>query len=178
MKPFITPELMPNGKKAFGYQCEGVDCKVLGRLLQGRQLVAYVLPDGHTLQAAWELSLVFDSQFVLEFSSACTEAVDWQEVGSLNIRMTRRPTEVGATTMSNRSETSFRPIDVVTAEKLIYEDQDVVVECGLLLHGSEGQEVVVAAGIPPGSVSVQAPFSSAQQFEPQFPLPACRREAM
>lgn len=174
MKPFTTPELMPNGKRAFRYQCEGVDCGALGRLLEGRKLVAYVLPEGHTLQVAWELSFAFESGFVLEFSSACTEVAEWQEVGSLNIRLTHLSTPAGTTTVvTHRSE--LQPIDVVWAEKLIYEDQDVVVECGLVLRGGEGQEVVIAAGIPPGSVSVRAPFSPAL-FEPQFPLPACRRE--
>ncbi|GAA4358786.1 hypothetical protein GCM10023165_54130 [Variovorax defluvii] len=174
MKPFITPEIMPSGKKVFTYQCEGVECKGLWTRLKGQQLIAYVLPEAHTLQTAWELSFVFGSGFVLEFSSACTQVGDWQEVGSLNICVPHRPPDVFATTEKN--EIKIPAIDMVAAEKLIYEDDDVIVECGLLLRGRHGQEVVVAAGIPPGSVSVRAPFSAGQPFEPQFPIATCRCE--
>jgi hypothetical protein len=178
MKPFITPELTPSGKKAFSYQCEGVECKDLWRQLEDRQLVAYALPEGHTLQSAWELSLIFDSGLVLEFSSACTQAVGWQEVGSLNVRLTHRSVRGGVTTTGKQSEIAVPPIRLVAAEKLIYEDDDVVVECGLVLLGSNGQQMVIAAGISPGSVSVRASFSAGHAFEPQFQLSACRRQRM
>jgi hypothetical protein len=178
MKPFITPELMPNGKKLFGYQCEAMDCKLLGDLLKGRSLVAYVLPKGHTLRTAWELAFIFDAGFVLEFSSACTQAVDWQEVGSLNIRLTSGPAEGEPAKSSGGNESFFQAIKIIAVEKVIYEDEDVVVECGLLLRGVNGEEITVAAGVPPGSVSVQMPFASTELFEPQFPISACRREAV
>jgi hypothetical protein len=178
MKPFITPDMTPTGKKAFPYQCEGAECKELWSRLKGQSLVAYSLPEGHTLQTAWELVLVFDSGLTLEFSSACSQAVDWQEVGSLNVRVAHLSIGDGATTASKKNEIPVSPIDLVAAEKLIYEDDDVVVECGLVLCGRDSQEVVIAAGVPPGSVTAQAPFSMGQSFEPQFRLSECKRQRM
>jgi hypothetical protein len=175
MKPFITPEITTSGKKFFPYQCEGVESAALWRCLEGRRLVAYSLPEGHTLQASWELSLVFDSYLVLEFSSACSQAIDWQEVGSLNIRLVQSSLEGGAMSTIDRSEDVIPEIDLVAVERLIFEDEDVVVECGLVLCGRYGEEVVVAAGVSPGSISVKASFSVEECFEPQFPLSACRR---
>jgi hypothetical protein len=178
MKPFITPELTSVGKKEFAFQLEGVERQDLLSRLMGEYLVAYALPQGHTMRAAWELSLVFDSGLVLDFSSASTVAFDWQEVGSLNLALTYRPRELGVVRRSKDGESTVPPIVIAASEVLIYEDDDVVVECGIALLGSDGSEVIVAAGIPPGSVSVQAPFSAGQSFEPQFPLDACRRQGL
>ena len=178
MKPFITPDKTSTGKKSFPYQCEGFECDALWRHLEGQRLVAYVLPDGHGLTAVWGLSLVFYSGLILEFSSACTQAVDWKEVGSLNVKLTRDSKEGVATMIAERKGIAVPLVELANAEKLIYEDEDVVVECGLVLHGSDGQQVVIAAGIPPGSVSVHASFSVGQPFEPQFSLATCRRQTL
>lgn len=155
-----------------------MDGKSLGDLFKGLRLVTYVLPEGHTLRAAWESAFIFNTGAVLEFSSACTQVVDWQEVGSLNIRLTHGPVEGAAMTSCSGNESSFEALEIIAVEKVIYEDEDVVVECGLLLRGVNGEEVIVAAGIPPGSVSMQMPCSPAELFESQFPLSACRREAV
>jgi len=177
MKPFITPELMSNGRKVFKYQCEGINPDDLSNTIRGKFLHGYFLPKGHSFSEAWELSLFFDSDLEFQFSSASTDIGNWQEVGSLNIRLLRnqmkkiKKDEV-------RIESSIEKIDIEMVEKLIYEDQDIVVECGLLLRSQDGREAVIAAGIPPGSVSMMAPFSSSYPFEPQFSISTCRREAI
>lgn len=166
------------GKKAFRYQCEGFEPSSLPGLLKGRRLVGYELPAGHSLTAAWELSLVFDCDLVLQFSSASAEAVGWQEVGSLNVRLVQRSEEDGGATTERTTTVPVSPVSLIGAEKLVYEDDDVLVECGLVLCASDGQDVVVAAGIPPGSVSVEAPFSGGLPFAPQFPVVMCRRNSL
>lgn len=176
MKPFITPEMTLSGKKAFRYQCEGVECNDLWNRLKGQTLVAYATPDGQTVQEAWELSFVFGTGLIVEFSSACTQVVDWQEVGSLNVCMTDQSMEVDGAATATHKRVTVPAIGLISAERLVYEDDDVVVECGLVLRGRENQEVVIAAGISPGSVTVLAPFSLGGSFEPQFPLSDCRRE--
>jgi hypothetical protein len=178
MKPFITPEVTAVGKMYFPYQYEGVEREALSRELKGQRLVAYVLPDGHTLQAAWGISFVFDSGLVLEFSSACTQAIGWQEVGSLNIRLMQGSMDSTAVGGMGKNEVVVPTVELLYAEKLLYEDEDVVVECGLLLHGRTDQNVVISAGISPGSVSVHAPFSVGQLYEPQFPLSGCLRQEL
>jgi hypothetical protein len=50
----------------FPYQCEGIECGSLRGWLESQRLVAYVLPDGQTLEAAWEFTLVFDSGQAVE----------------------------------------------------------------------------------------------------------------
>lgn len=89
MRPYITPERTLAGKTAFKYQCEGVVCGDLSRRFAGEMLTAYALPRGHSMRAAWELMFIFESALVADFSSACTQAVDWHEVGSLNIGLRR-----------------------------------------------------------------------------------------
>lgn len=173
MRPFITPELLPDGKLLYPYQCEGIDCMAIGLCLEGLKIVAVELPEGHTLHTTWEFALVFDSGAELRFSSSCTEVVDWQEVGSLNI-WTPEYSTVPSAGRGVVARSCIEAIKVNAVEKLIYEDEDVIVECGLVICGARDQNVVIAAGISPGSVSVMAPFSKGYSFEPQFPLEMCR----
>jgi hypothetical protein len=176
MKPFITPKVTEAGKKLLQFQLEGGDIESIWSVIQSHRITAYGMPDGQTFEAAWEFQLYFgDNNIFVEFSSACTQVVDWQEVGSLNIRVSScdagSATPVGAG-LSKHSISSF---SVDRLEKLIYEDDDVISECGLVLHGADGAEIIIAAGISPGSVSVAASFAT-EPFEPQFSLAACRFE--
>lgn len=176
MKPFITPDIDPTGKKSFKYQCEGILYENLRSQLIGKELLAYSIFENQSLQATWDLSFIFDSDLVVKFSSACTQAIDWQEVGSLNMLFSNRIEN--EPNIENKIKIFISPIKLMTLEKLIYEDDDVVVECGLIFCGRNDQQIIVSAGISPGSVSVQAQFTDEQEFEPQFPLSICRREKL
>lgn len=178
MKPFITPEKISNSKLVFSYQCEGIEAKSLLHFLRGQSLVAYEMPEGHAFEAAWDLRIRLSSGAVLEFSSACTESSGWQEVGSLNIRLLDLYALKDSSAVCKYNEVEISSFPIMTIEKLIYEDNDVIVECGLVIYGCDGLEIVVAAGVSPGSVTLQAPFSAKQSFFPQFLLSDCRRQAM
>jgi|GEM_PF-3503213 len=177
MKPYITPEVSATGKKVLAFQCEGIEASALWSALNGRQIVAYAMPFEHSLQAAWLFWLILSSGEMLEFSAACTQIVDWQEVGSLNIRLIGRATDAPAASHQHMATVAVPAIHLQALERLVYEDTDVVSECGLLLRGEDGNEVVIAAGIPPGSVSISAAFNKGP-FEPQFAISACRRECL
>lgn len=177
MKPFITPEISVTGKKVLTFQCEGIEASALWSALNGQQIVAYAMPYGHSFQAAWLFWLVLASGEVLEFSSACTQVVDWQEVGSLNIRFIGPAGVTSTDSELHRATVAVPPVHLQALEKLVYEDTDVVSECALVLRGEGGNEIVVAAGVPPGSVSVIASFSKGA-FEPQFSISTCRRERL
>lgn len=174
MKPFITPEITQTGKQAFLYQCEGIKREELWHRLSCTHIIAYAMPERHTFEASWEFSLIFDSGMILDFSSACTQAIDWQEVGSLNISATQHPAEE-TTTIIKKKEVKIPKIELITANRLIYEDNDIMVECGIIFHGKHNQEVIISTGIPPGSVTIQAPFSRGHSFKPEFALNKCRR---
>ena len=175
MKPFITPELLTSGKKLFPFQCEGISPEELGRALDSQQLMGYRMPIGHFFKAAWEISFHFDSGLAVDFSSACTLAFDWQEVGSLNVRVSREHLGLGESAVPFE-KWPMSALKLGAIDKLVFEDSDVVVECGIVFHGSDvDEEIVVAAGISPGSVSVKVPFEPENLFEPQFPLSMCRR---
>lgn len=177
MKPFITPETSETGKKVLAFQCEGIEAKALSSALSGQQIVAYAMPAGHSFQAAWLFLLTLSGGEVLEFSSACTQVVSWQEVGSLNIRFIGRSSGVSADSELELATVAVPALHLQELEKLVYEDADVISECALVLRGKAGEEIVVAAGIPPGSVSVIASFTKGP-FEPQFAISACRRERL
>jgi hypothetical protein len=175
MKTFITPEVSVTGKKVLAFQCEGIDAGNLWSALDRQNVVAYAMPTGHSFQAAWLFRLILGNGGGLEFSSACTQVVDWQEVGSLNIRFIDN---LSASTVDLELEMptiSIPAVHLQSIEKLVYEDADAVSECALVLHGEGGEEIVVAAGIAPGSVSVMAPFTQGA-FDPQFAISTCKRE--
>lgn len=177
MKPFITPEVSVIGKKMLAFQCKGIDASALWSALDGQHIVAYAMPTGHSFQAAWLFRLILSGGGLLEFSSACTQVVDWQEVGSLNIRFVDDSSYVSADLEPEVPTTAIPPLHLQALEKLVYEDADVVSECALALHGEDGEEIVVATGIPPGSVSVIASFTMGA-FEPQFAISTCKRERL
>lgn len=57
-------------------------------------------------------------------------------------------------------------------EKLLFEDDEIISECGIVISIENGTKIVVAAGNSPGSVSVRSDFSD-QPFDPQFPIADC-----
>ncbi len=177
MKSFITPEVSATGKKLLAFQCEGIDAGDLRSVLNGQQIVAYAMPAGHSLHAAWLFRLILRDGRLLEFSSACTQVVDWQEVGSLNIRLVDYSSGDAVDLVPEVLTTTIPKVHLQSLEKLVYEDADVVSECALVLQGDGGEEIVVAAGIPAGSVSVLASFATGP-FEPQFAISTCRRERL
>ena len=175
MKPFITPDISPAGKKALAIQFEGISQGELWAKIGNYRIVACSMPKGQSFQTAWIFRLIFENECVLEFSSASTVVVDWQEVGSLNISLASHPTLEPTAENFEAVTINVPAIRVSRLDKLIYEDSDVISECGLVFGGDGGEEVVISAGIPPGSVSVSAPFSWGP-FEPQFEIQACIRE--
>ena len=175
MKPFTTPEISPSGKKLLAFQREGFES---WDVVEGSHFVAYAMPHGHSTEGAWELRLVRDDGAFIEFSSASTEVGDWKEVGSLNLLWS--PYGKATTNPGAKLQTTAIPAFRVTrVEKLIYEDADVISECGVVFIAQHGtsDEVVIAAGVPPGSVSMMAPFAPAP-FKPQFDLSLCRRQQL
>lgn len=148
-------------------QTEGVRRDEIADAFSSRRIVAYGLPEGHTLKCAWQCRIFLDNNDVFEFSSACTEVAGWQEVGSLNIERIH-PVENSAGALF--SKTSIERFTIVSVDCLVYETPDVYAECGIVLRAVSGEEVIIAAGVSPGSVSVQAPFSSLP-FDPEFSVP-------
>jgi hypothetical protein len=176
MKPYITPKLTESGKKLLQFQLEGIDLRGIWNTICRNQVTGFSMPNGHTFTSTWEFHLHFcEENIIIDFSSACTEVKEWQEVGSLNMRFVLAGTVDNIATTPNILKHAIPFFSVEGLQKLIYEDDDVISECGLVFLGPNGAEIVIAAGISPGSVSVAAPFST-EPFEPQFSLSTCRRE--
>lgn len=172
MKPFITPDISANGQKVLRLQCESIEPENIPKYAQDLSVVAYSMPTGHSFQAAWIFRLIFSNGSSLEFSSACTMVVGWQEVGSLNIQLINQAKpDIDAVLV--RFEVP--PFRVTSLVKLVYEDNNFRSECGIAIGGENGDEIVVATGVSPGSVSIAAPFSTSA-FDPEFSVSECSRE--
>ncbi|MNV62770.1 hypothetical protein D3C71_1553310 [compost metagenome] len=63
-------------------------------------------------------------------------------------------------------------IRIARCRKLLYEEDGFLAECGLLLAGEEEENLIIAAGISPGSVSVSLP-SDDSNFSPLLDPPYC-----
>lgn len=173
MKPFTIPEETPGGKRRLALQWEGMLESDLLEMVRRVNLLEYSFPDGHSEEAAWPVFLTFDDLSTFEISSASTQISGWDEIGSINIRRINFQAESLAKWRLVR-----RPLEkfkLSAVEKLVFEEEICVSECGLALVSAEGVSVLCASGIPPGSVSVLAPGATAE-FRPQFPLSICRRE--
>ncbi|WP_157655502.1 hypothetical protein [Burkholderia ubonensis] len=165
MKPFIT-DARRDGRYTLRFQLEGVKREWLRDMLVGARIVAYALPEGHSLECAWQCRFLLDGGGILEFSSACTVVAGWHEVGSLNIK------KIVGKDDSNRDifhEIAVEKFFIASIDCLVYDDPDVYSECGIVFRDGSGHELIIAAGVSPGSVSVKAPFAN-ELFAPEFSL--------
>lgn len=173
MKPFIAPDILPNGKEVLRYQCEDLELGHFLETLSDLRVVAYSMPVGHSFQAAWVFRLIFNTGSALEFSSTSTMVGGWFGVGSLNMRFVQEEARSSGGGVMDRVEVpSFQ---LTSMAKLVCESDVMRSECGIVFGGEAGQEIVVTTGVPPGSVSIAAPFSS-DPFEPEFAVSQCGRE--
>lgn len=161
MRPYITDTLR-DGKHVLPYQIEGVARSKLLNCLLGRSIKYYEIPTKQSLKACWQFRITLDSGDWIEFSSACTEVGDWQEVGSLNIRYAKFD-EVLPFDGYKKEEYPFK-IQIV--DELVYKSEKVNSECGIIFGGEQGA-LIVAAGVAPGSVSIKINTHS-EEFEPEF----------
>jgi hypothetical protein len=118
--------------------------------------------------------LTLSTGWIVDFSSACTGTGKWQEVGSLNIDFAR-----DHQSDDDISWTTSPVIDylVKSVDCLIFEDAEVYADCGIVVTDFRDREITIAAGLPPGSVSIAAPFST-DQFRPEFELAQYQRRPL
>lgn len=177
MNPYVTPETTPDGKKLLAWQLEGLGGLTLWDHLTSRMVRGYRMHDGHTFGAAWGLTLLFDGQLSVEFSSACTMTAGWQEMGSLNIALSYVPDHVTADASSENREIPLPALSACRIDKITYEEDGFITECGLAIVGADGTEIIITSAASPGSVTVSTPFLQ-DQFDPEFALALCRRERL
>ena len=172
MKPFTTNST-ENVRVALLFQCGGVNREQLRKMIIGSCITAYSMPKNHSFESAWLFRLIFNNQYLVEFSSDCTEVTGWQEMGSLNLLAVLDVNLEQKNEVFLVAETSNFAVE--NMECLVYRDADVYAECGLVFYSSLGEEIIIAAGVSPGSVSIQAPFST-QKFQPEFAVSDYHRE--
>jgi hypothetical protein len=173
MKPFIT-DASENGKSILKFQCEGKSREQINETLLGSQITAYLMPDEHTFETAWLFYLFFSNGCLIEFSSACTEIGNWREIGSLNLRFDQDKFLDQKGERKLFAKNGIEIFYVNSIECLTFEDADVYAECGIVFCDSFGQEIIVAAGPTPGSISIRAPFSTGE-FKPEFSMTEYKR---
>lgn len=172
MKPFIT-DAFQGGKFVLPFQIEGLPTDQVGVPFKNSRVLEYGIPDSHTFKAAWLFRVVLDTGWTVDFSSACTEIGEWQEIGSLNLGFSR---ENSNDSIRWRME-SLRDFKVKSAERLVHEDAEVYTECGIILTDITKREIVIAAGPAPGSVSIAAPFST-DTFQPELAIDKLQRRLL
>jgi hypothetical protein len=169
MKPFIIPKVTAAGKTLFGFQVEHFAQADL-ESLHNKHVISFRLAGKQTFQQAWDFEINFSDNVSAEFSSACTQLNGWHEIGSLNVRLWRRdePSQYSAEVHQLMNDFTVDKI-----EKIVFEDEEIISECGLCFRSADGLRIIVAAGNSPGSVSVSMPGFD-EKFSPQFPVEDCK----
>ncbi|MDQ0017470.1 hypothetical protein J2W23_005883 [Variovorax boronicumulans] len=172
MKPYIT-DALHDGRFVLPFQVEGLSADQIGKPFEAARVSAYGVPKSQTLEAAWLFRLILDSGWILDLSSSCTAVGGWQEIGSLNLGFAREGADATAI------EWVVHPMDfrIASAERLIFEDAEVYAESGIALKDMTHGEIVVAAGVAPGSVSVLMP-SSAGPLRSEFDIERLMRRPL
>lgn len=151
--------------------CLGVSSEGLARNLVGRTVTAYAMPPKHSLAAAWLFTLYFEDGHNLAFWSEFYSTVGWNELGVLVVSSPGKAID-GQRMNLELFRVEIPPIRIARCRKLLCEEDGFLAECGLLLASEDGKNVIIAAGISPGSVSVSLP-SSQSNFSPLIDLLDC-----
>lgn len=171
MNPFIVDPFQ-DGRYVLGYQIENSTSTPLREAVLGASINKVAIPKRHSLKAAWIVRLAFDNNLSVEFSSACTDIGNWREIGSLNINIfSNIDNDPESFIFDEYAINDFR---VAALDRLVYEEENLFVENGIVFSSEKGEEIWIAAAPAPGSVTVQAPFSI-QEFSPEFSAVECRR---
>lgn len=165
MKPYIT-DAFHDGRYVLPFQVEGLSADQIGKPFEAARILAYGVPKSQTLEAAWLFRLILDSGWILDLSSACTGVGGWQEIGSLNLAFAR---EEGDATAIEWVINPIEDFQIASVERLIFDDAEVYAETGIALKDAAHREIVVAAGVSPGSVSVLIP-ASASPLQAEFEI--------
>lgn len=139
----------------------------------GKGLKAYAIESAPGGAVTTVHLLVSDDSVVRVRSVQTTlNAGEWEEVDTLQFKHFRT-SETGPPVSPLPSEW----LEIVGMEKLIFECESFSAECGISLSNQIGGEFIISAGAFPGALALRAPFVS-MEFEPQFDVAACRREAL
>jgi hypothetical protein len=168
MKPYIT-DAKVDGKYILPYQFEGacIGYENVESRFRGVCIVGYSLPRSQSLGCAWELRLYLSNGMFIDFSSAFTNVGGWQEVGSLNMRFTADATSESVLNNETYAHVEIAHFCINDLQSLVFLDDDVFSECGIVFIDEKGSEVIVAAGVSPGSVSALIPLSESD-FNPEM----------
>lgn len=151
----------------FDCECIGFKFDEIKSIIQDKEIVSYSIPKGQSLTATWNFRLNFSNLVCIELFSKINHVSGWAETGSVALRL------IEAIAPGVRSDVfETRPIphfNVDSVSLLVYREGQVNSECGIILRETGGREIIVAAGVSPGSVSVRADFSS-DLFAPEYSL--------
>ncbi|TFF18253.1 hypothetical protein E3C22_22130 [Jiella endophytica] len=150
--------------------------QTLSSVLAGRHIAGFWMPFEQSFKMAWLFQLSLDNEMALEFWSDPVNAGGWEEVGVLCIRLVSNPQERAGTTFEWVGA-QIAPFIIAKVQVLVDERPDFQAECGLEFFNDKGEDLIVVAGISPGSVTISAPFDR-QNFDPECYLTEYKREPL
>jgi len=138
-------------------------------LLVAKEITAYATPTGQLVDCVWYFDLL-TSCAAFSFAASSTQLDGWVVYGALIISYSEIAVNQRSPFMHDRSVVpSFR---VEKVKKIIYEEDEVLAECGLILFGNDSRSITVACGIPSGSVNAEGEMFEGN-FKPLYPLALC-----
>lgn len=168
MKHYITNALK-NGKYILELQIEGVGLNGFIEKVLDSTITAFSLPYSQSLSEVWELYVHFKEGFTFKLSSSCTSIGGWDELGSLNISFFDQTNFADRLDRSIYITNDINEFLISELKYLIYEEGNVYSECGIIMVSPHGEQIIVAASISPGSVSMQH-SSIKTKFNPELQI--------
>jgi hypothetical protein len=124
-------------------------------------------PSMRTFKSANGFLLYFDNNKIVEFCSLKTMIKDsWDEYGSLKIQTHDDPSTIRQGLMPiERFE--IEPFIVNSITKLVYQDEGMYIDCGIVFSENENNEILIAAGFST-DVTIRTSFSN-EEFDTDTP---------
>ena len=133
------------------------------------KIIAYgfsgISPYWRTFQVASGFLLYFNNDKIVEFNSLITGIPNtWDEYGSLRVAVHDSMSSLEHPDLTIEKY-EIEPVKVTSIYKLIFQDEEMLIDCGMVFSNNENYEIKIAAASASMCATVQAPFSTGK-FEP------------
>ncbi|WP_157582024.1 MULTISPECIES: hypothetical protein [Rhodanobacter] len=167
MKRCTTRSDLNQVRFRFDYECIGFGLDEIKSIIRENEIVSYSIPIGQSLTTTWNFRLNFRNLVCIEFFSRANAVSGWDETGSIVLRLADVAADDARSGVFETRLISGFNVDSVSL--LVYQEDQINSECGMIFREKYGREMIVAAGVSPGSVSICADFSG-DIFAPEHSL--------
>ena len=145
-----------NGRYVLPFEFAGISGVEFTDKMVAAEIVGFSVPRKQSLRETWSFYLHNAAGLLFQFSALTTGIGGWQEMGSLKIVVSKAMASDESQLDSEIYEYHrILPFQVSVIQAMVFEDESVYAECGILLAASDDRVIQIVCAPAPGSVSAR-----------------------